>query len=119
MVLTLWAAVVAERLGFGPETELTLGRFIAGSSARAKARRLGIVEEKLEAEERAARAAELKPRREMVHLLGRDIPVLKADDGTPQAEDDGNPRLFGAHNHHAKARIALDPPWTPGHRGVG
>jgi hypothetical protein len=39
--LTLWAAVVAERLGgHPPETALTLGRFVAGSSARAKARRL-------------------------------------------------------------------------------
>jgi hypothetical protein len=90
-VLTLWAAVVAERLGYGPETALTLGRFVAGSSARAKARRLGIVEEKQETEERAARAAELKPRRQTVHLLGRDIPVLPADDGTPRAEDDGAP----------------------------
>jgi hypothetical protein len=32
--LTLWAAVVAEWLGYGPETALTLGRFVAGSSAR-------------------------------------------------------------------------------------
>ncbi len=61
-VLTLWATVVVERLGYPPETALTLGRFVAGSGARAKAWRLGIVEETLEAEERRARAAELKPR---------------------------------------------------------
>ena len=60
-VLTLWATVVAERLGYPPETALTLGRFVAGSSARAKARRLGISDEKQDAEERRARAAELKP----------------------------------------------------------
>jgi len=36
-VLTLWATVVAERLGYPPETAVTLGRFVAGSSARAKA----------------------------------------------------------------------------------
>jgi len=29
--------VVAERLGYPPEKALTLGRFVAGSSARAKA----------------------------------------------------------------------------------
>ena len=29
-VLTLWAAVVAERLGHPPETALALGRFVAG-----------------------------------------------------------------------------------------
>jgi hypothetical protein len=90
-VLTLWAAVVAERLGYPPETALTLGRFVAGSSARAKARRLGIIEETQEAEERRSRAAELKPRRQTVHLLGRDIPVLAAADGSLRAEDDGKP----------------------------
>ena len=63
-VVTLWATVVAERLGYPPATALTLGRFIAGSSARAKARRLGISDEKQDAEERHARAAELKPRRQ-------------------------------------------------------
>jgi hypothetical protein len=90
-VLTLWATVVAERLGHPPETALTLGRFVAGSSARAKARRLGISDEKQDAEERHARAAELKPRRQTIHLLGRDIPVVAADDGTLRAEDDGKP----------------------------
>jgi hypothetical protein len=49
--VTLWATVVAERLGYPPETALTLGRFVAGSSARAKARRLGISDEKQDAEE--------------------------------------------------------------------
>jgi hypothetical protein len=90
-VLTLWATVVAERLGYSPETALTLGRFVAGSSAGAKARRLRISDEKQDAEERHARAAELKPRRQTVHLLGRDIPVLAADDGALGAEDDGKP----------------------------
>ena len=90
-VLTLWAAVVAERLGYGPDTALTLGRFVAGSSARAKARRIGLVDERLEADERARRAEELKPKRETIRLLGRDIPVLPADDGTPRAVEDGKP----------------------------
>ena len=53
--------MVAERLGYLPETALTLGRFVAGSSARAKARRLGINDEKQDVEERHARATELKP----------------------------------------------------------
>jgi len=64
--LTLWATVVAERLGYPAETALTLGGFVAGSSARAKARRLVIADEKHEAEERPARAAELKPQRQTV-----------------------------------------------------
>jgi hypothetical protein len=54
-------------------------------------RRLGISDEKQEAEERHARAAELKPGWQTVHLLGRDIPVLAAVDGTLWAEDDGKP----------------------------
>jgi hypothetical protein len=62
-VLTLWATVVAERLGYPPDTALTLGRFVAGSSARAKARRLGISDEKQDAEERHVHAAELQPRK--------------------------------------------------------
>jgi hypothetical protein len=37
-VLTLWATVVAERLGYPPETALTLGRFVEGSSECAKDR---------------------------------------------------------------------------------
>ena len=35
-VLTLWAAVVAECLGHDRETAITLGRAVAGSSARAR-----------------------------------------------------------------------------------
>jgi hypothetical protein len=72
--LTLWTTVVAERLGYPPEAGLTLGRFVARSSARAKARRLGISDEKQDAEERHTRAAELKPRRQTIHLLGREAP---------------------------------------------
>jgi hypothetical protein len=66
--------VAAERLGHPPETALTLGRFVAGSSAYAKARRLGISDEKQDTEERRARAAELKLRRQTVRLLGRKEP---------------------------------------------
>jgi hypothetical protein len=83
--------VVAERLGYPTDAALTLGRFVAGSSTRAKARRLGIIEEKQEAEEQRVRAAELKPRRQTVDLLGRDIAVAPADDGTLRAKDDGKP----------------------------
>jgi hypothetical protein len=91
-VLTLWATVVAERLGYPADTALmTIGRFVAGSSARAKARQLGISDEKQDAEERHARAAELKPQRQTIRLLGRDIPVVAASDGTLRAEDDGKP----------------------------
>ena len=84
-VLTLWATVVAERLGYPPETALTLGRFVAWSSARAKARRLGINDEKQDAEERHAHAAELQPRRRdlarISHTLAGAGSVLVAPAG--------------------------------------
>jgi hypothetical protein len=41
-VLTLWAAVVAERLGYAWETALTLGKAVAGLNAQSKGRMLGI-----------------------------------------------------------------------------
>lgn len=41
-VLTLWAAVVAERLGFDQDEALTLGKAVAGLNAQAKGRRLGV-----------------------------------------------------------------------------
>ncbi len=40
--LTLWAAVVAQRLGFDEDEALTLGKAVAGLTAQAKGRRLGI-----------------------------------------------------------------------------
>jgi len=45
-VLTLWAAVVAERLGYNKDEALTLGKAVAGLNAQSKGRRLGIYEEK-------------------------------------------------------------------------
>ena len=41
-VLTLWAAVVAERMGFGEDEALSLGKAVAGMNAQSKARALGI-----------------------------------------------------------------------------
>jgi hypothetical protein len=41
-VLTLWASVVAERLGFDRDEALTLGKALAGLNAQSKGRALGI-----------------------------------------------------------------------------
>jgi len=41
-VLTLWAVVVAERLGFDGDAALSLGKCVAGLNAQAKGRMLGI-----------------------------------------------------------------------------
>jgi len=42
--LTLWASVVARRLGYDEATALTLGRAVAGQTAAAKGKRLGLLE---------------------------------------------------------------------------
>ena len=41
-VLTLWAAIVAERLGFDRDTAMNLGKPVAGLTAQSKGRTLGI-----------------------------------------------------------------------------
>jgi hypothetical protein len=41
-VLPLWAAVVAQRLGFDEDESLTLGKALAGLNAQTKGRSLGI-----------------------------------------------------------------------------
>ncbi len=80
-VLTLWAAIVAERLGHDPDAAITLGRAVASSSARIKARAIGLEEgERKEAGEGKAKAHPPAPR-QVVHLLGRDMPVIKGKEG--------------------------------------
>jgi hypothetical protein len=80
-VLTLWAAIVAERLGHSWDESLTLGRAVAGLNAQSKGRRIGIYEEKTpeqkEKEKKEARAAKALT----VALLGRSVPVKKTVHG--------------------------------------
>jgi hypothetical protein len=76
-VLTLWAAVVSERLGHSPETALTLGRAVAGLNANSKARRLGLVDEKKPKDEAKPPARKHKS----VTVLGRPVPVTQTKDG--------------------------------------
>jgi hypothetical protein len=80
-VLTLWAAVVAERLGYSRETALTLGKAVAGLNAQSKGRRLGIYEEKTEEEKEAEREQEEPLDLEFVELLGRSVPALRTPQG--------------------------------------
>lgn len=88
-VLTLWAAVVAERLGFDRATALTLGQAVAGMSAHAKGVSLGILEPKPElVRERGERLT--KGERLHVDLLGRAVRVVRTPDGL-RALDKGKP----------------------------
>jgi hypothetical protein len=78
-VLTLWAAVVAERLGFKHDEALSLGKALAGLNAQSKGRRLGIFK---------PTPKELKKVREQergeefwVDLLGRALPAMNTEEG--------------------------------------
>lgn len=86
-VLTLWAAVVAERLGYDEEAALSLGKAVAGLNAQSKGRRLGICE----APEAKPEKAPAKPPRKgarAVPLLGRLIPAVETAHGVRATEKD-------------------------------
>jgi type IV secretory pathway TrbD component len=114
-VLTLWAAVVAERLGHPPDTALSLASAVAGTAARAKARPLGISEQKDHAKERAdAAPARVQP---TTQLLGRQITLTHDKDGVVLAEGGGEAapagpvqvyvaKAFG--DHLAEVRKAME-----------
>jgi len=78
-VLTLWAAVVAERLGFDRDEALSFGKAVAGLTAQIQWRRLGIFE---------PRPAEIRKSRKRkqgeefwVELLGRPVPAVNTANG--------------------------------------
>ena len=77
-VLTLWATIVAERLGYNKSEALTLGKAVAGLNAQSKGRRLGIYEEKKDDDNEK----EKKPARlQFIELLGRGVPAVKTSKG--------------------------------------
>ena len=79
-VLTLWAAVVAERLGFDHAEALTLGKAVAGLNAYAKGVRLGLYEPTPEAVKKQ-RQSLADGARVSVDLLQRAVPVVRTPEG--------------------------------------
>ncbi len=78
-VLTLWASIVAQRMGYNEEQALTLGKAVASYTAQFKGRTLGIYTAK-EKEEGGQEQAE--PREaEWIELMGRPIPITKEAEG--------------------------------------
>jgi hypothetical protein len=78
-VLTLWGAVVAQRLGYEWEEALTLGKAVAGLNAQSKGRRLGIFKpgkDKGKKPKERERGEEFR-----VELMGRQIPAVDTDEG--------------------------------------
>lgn len=78
-VLTLWATVVAKRLGYDHETALTLGKGVAGLNAQSKGRRLGIFEEQKGLEEKRKPRASQRGEQSMVSVSSRPVPVIATD----------------------------------------
>jgi hypothetical protein len=79
-VLTLWAAVVAGRLGFDRDEALTMGRVVAGLNAYTKGRSLGIFKPVPEEVQREGRR--LAPGAVMhLALLHRAVPLVRTRDG--------------------------------------
>jgi hypothetical protein len=78
-VLTLWASVVAERLGFAHDEALSLGKALAGLNAQSKGQRLGIFKptpKELKKVREHERGEEFR-----VELLGRALPAVNTDQG--------------------------------------
>jgi len=131
-VLTLWAAVVAERLGYDEKASLTLGKAVAGLNAQSKGRRLGIYEEKSEEEKKkegkhALSKAEGKKEPanlQYIEILGRGIPAIKTakglratikgDDIDPESVETYLQKKFGEELDEARAAMEkLAKAYTP------
>jgi hypothetical protein len=103
-VITLWAAVVAERMGFNRNEALTLGRAVCGLNAYAKGKALGLFhpsEESVAARKRKAKAgARLK-----VELMHRAVPVVRSAQGL-RALSKGRPIEPGSVARYLEAKFA-------------
>lgn len=107
-VLTLWATVVAERLGYEKETALTLGKAVAGLNAQSKGRKLGIYEEKSEEEkEKEGKRKEKSVKPEFIEILGRGVPAIKTPQGL-RAAVDGKPIYAESVETYLKQKFGED-----------
>jgi hypothetical protein len=107
-VLTLWAAVVAERMGFKQDEALSLGKALAGLNAQSKGRRLGIFKptpKELKKVRKRERGEEFR-----VDLMGRAIPAVNTEVGVRAVADskpippEGVERYLGSKFGDALAR---------------
>jgi hypothetical protein len=86
-VLILWAAVVAECLGYEPDTALTLGKAVAGMNAQSKGRSLGIFGAPTE-QKPAERQPQPAGEQLTVELLGRLVPAIRTEAGIRATSQD-------------------------------
>jgi hypothetical protein len=80
-VLTLWASVVAEQMGYERDEALTLGKAVSGLNAQAKGRHIGVFGPPKAAEGGG------KPKKTglgeefWIKVCGRPVPAKNTDDG--------------------------------------
>ena len=87
-VLTLWAAVVAERLGYDHDAALTLSKAVAGLNAQSKGRSLGIFGEPKDREQGKEPRDRLAGERLTVSMLGRQVPAVQTEQGIRATDKD-------------------------------
>jgi len=75
-VITLWATVVAQRLGFDRNEALTIGKAVAGQTAHRKGARLGIYEPTPSAIKEACAAERAAAGVTNLSFMGRELPML-------------------------------------------
>lgn len=107
-VMTLWAAVVAERLGYDRDEALTLGKAVAGLNAQTKGKRLGIYGKAAPEEKskfhRAAKEAEAGTG-SIVALLHREVPTARTRDGLRALSGSGKPEDPAAVQRYLEAKF--------------
>lgn len=87
-VMTLWAAVVAERLGYDANEALTLAKAVAGLNAQSKGRRLGIYTEQPEEDKPDRQRQRREEETFAVVVMGRPVPAINTKDGIRATEKD-------------------------------
>lgn len=103
-VMTLWAAVVAQRLGFDKDEALTLGKAVAGLNAQSKGQRLGIYDREMTDEARKAKRERQPEEQYMVALLGRAVPVMQTKYGV-RAVNEGRPESPESVQHYLEKKF--------------
>jgi len=104
-VLTLWAAVVAERLGFEWPEALTLGKAVAGLNAQSKGRALGLFTPSGARSEAAGGPAD----EVRVELMGREVRCTQTGGGL-RALDKGQPLKPEAVEAYLQKKLGDDLP---------
>jgi hypothetical protein len=105
-VLTLWASVVAKRLGFDADESLSLGKALAGLNAQSKGQRLGIFHP---TQEMANARKKEHGEGFLIELCGRPVPATNTEDGV-RATTKGKPIDPDSVQSYLEARFGEDLP---------